>query len=310
MMPRRRDTTGQAGPTTTGQAGHARPVDLTPASEHRAGAAPPGYGGSPFQDVRRGPILSETLASQLLLQQAVADAQRQLLQLSRPTDAARVLITFVESLGGEVVPAHTSGPDVIPVDLTFGFADAVVPAAPRGSQVRAQLEATLPRLVQDASRLVGLLSAVADQVDLDTTDLLTRLPSLDRFRRIVDRAVAGDVVVALTIDDAGTVTATHGRARWDAQMQLAADLIRSQLRAGDHAGRIGEASFGLLLIRTSPADAQAIADRIVRAWEHDRSVTVRLRSTVVAVQEDGGGVTLELLRQRLGLGSASRQVTS
>lgn len=91
--------------------------------------------------------------------EAVAAAYRaalELLHLDEAADATRVLGDLVEDLGGRVVPAAAGDPEALPVDLSFGFGEPVLPAATPMSVARMRLEFLLPELVEAARRMVDL----------------------------------------------------------------------------------------------------------------------------------------------------------
>jgi hypothetical protein len=63
---------------------------------------------------------------------AVFDATRALFRLRTGGSARLVAEHLVRELGGQLVPAGTDGPDVIPVDVSFGDGEPRLrPAAPR-----------------------------------------------------------------------------------------------------------------------------------------------------------------------------------
>jgi hypothetical protein len=61
---------------------------------------------------------------------AVHEATRSLLRLSTGRDARRVAEHLVRELGGVLVTARSDDPGVIPVDVSFGDGEPLLPAAP------------------------------------------------------------------------------------------------------------------------------------------------------------------------------------
>ena len=86
-------------------------------------------------------------------------AALELLRLEEAAEAPRVLSDLVEDLGGRVVPAAEADDDALPVDLSFGFGEPVLPAATPLSIARMRLEFLLPELVEAARRMVDLQRA-------------------------------------------------------------------------------------------------------------------------------------------------------
>jgi DNA-binding transcriptional MerR regulator len=88
---------------------------------------------------------------------AVHEATRGLLRAVSPEDVTTVLVHLVERLEGAVGPASLDDGSVIPVDLSFGEGEPLLPYAPAFSVARLRLEAILPQLVEDARMTVGRL---------------------------------------------------------------------------------------------------------------------------------------------------------
>jgi DNA-binding transcriptional MerR regulator len=86
-------------------------------------------------------------------------AARRLLVLRSPSEAADVLTDLVHELGGEVVPATYGDEDALPIDLSFGTGEPIVPSAPQMSLARMRLEFILPELVEAARHVIELLRA-------------------------------------------------------------------------------------------------------------------------------------------------------
>ena len=87
---------------------------------------------------------------------AVFDATRSLFRLRSGSSARLVAEHLVRELGGQLVPAGSDGPDVIPVDVSFGDGDPLLPAAAPGSVARALLERHLATFLLDARLVLQL----------------------------------------------------------------------------------------------------------------------------------------------------------
>ena len=144
------------------------------------------------------------------------------------------------------------------------------------------------------------------------TDPLTELAnrrgleaSLQRLTRrsaFDDRAVS---CVLIDIDDFKDVNDTFGHAAGDRVIRAVADQVRSCLRPGDVAARVGGDEF-VAVIDASPAEAEAIARRIAAAVDEmeledeGRVVTVSVSIGVSEVAPETERVT-ELLEQAQSL---------
>lgn len=84
---------------------------------------------------------------------------RALLRLRTPDKAPALLIHVVETLGGEVVPADEAPADALPIDLSLGMGDPILPTAEAYTLARMRLESVLPALVEDAQIVVDRLRA-------------------------------------------------------------------------------------------------------------------------------------------------------
>ena len=82
------------------------------------------------------------------------DATRQLLWIESPSEAGPVLASLLTRLGGRLALAADA--DALPFDLPIAAAEAVRPAAPRGSAARRRLISIMPAVSADAARAVRL----------------------------------------------------------------------------------------------------------------------------------------------------------
>lgn len=70
-------------------------------------------------------------------------------------EVSEILCKMVRELGGGVVRARLQDGWTLPVDLSFGAGDPVVPVAEPWSRARDQLEQALPRMVERARRIAA-----------------------------------------------------------------------------------------------------------------------------------------------------------
>src|SRR3954447_17576712 len=76
-------------------------------------------------------------------------AMTELLRISGAEAAAGVLIRVVAELGGTTLPARLAGDDALPLDLSCGHGDPLLPVAAAGT-ARTRLETMLPALLEEA----------------------------------------------------------------------------------------------------------------------------------------------------------------
>lgn len=123
-------------------------------------------------------------------------------------------------------------------------------------QTNQQLEQKVNERTQDLQRLT--------EVD-PLTDLLNRRGMLDRFEREISRQArqSGSLgMLLLDLDHFKSVNDTYGHAAGDVALCATANILRSNKRSYDHAGRWGGEEFLLLLPDCSEHDLLSIAERI------------------------------------------------
>jgi hypothetical protein len=89
----------------------------------------------------------------------VLGAMRSIIRAQRVRDVVEVLTAVVRVIGGDVVAVGDATSDTLPLDLSLGEGDPMLPTAPTFSVVRLRLEQVLPDLVEDARAVAALLRA-------------------------------------------------------------------------------------------------------------------------------------------------------
>jgi DNA-binding transcriptional MerR regulator len=96
------------------------------------------------------------------LLETVHEATRGLLYITSAREATEILAAAVHRLGGSTIPASQADSQALPIDLSFGEGEPILPVAEPLSLARMQLEQVLPGLVEDARRAVQLLRRSED----------------------------------------------------------------------------------------------------------------------------------------------------
>ena len=220
--------------------------------------------------------------------EVLAWATRDLLHAESAEEVAGIVAHAIDRLGGQVVPAHLDDPDALPLDVSFGVSEPMLPTAPEGTAAARQLQRYLPGLVADARRVADTILRTA-QLSADVaTDPVTDLETRATFVRELNRLREHDavVVVRLTVpepppgEDDGL----------EEVVRTFADHLRDRLHRGDHAARIEEDEFGILLRGTGAAGTTVEVARLRSGWEDirpDVSLTIG-----VAPYRDSGTATL------------------
>lgn len=213
--------------------------------------------------------------------EVVLEATRALLWIRTPADARAVTTDVVRALGGEVVPADADHADALPVDVSFGDGEPVVPRAGRATEARMLLERHLPSLVGDVRRALELGAQVDRLAEAASIDSLTGLPNRRMLGRALGRLQAGDVVIMLDLDNFKQVNDTLGHDAGDQVLRTMGRTLRATVRVRDDVGRYGGEEFVVIL--RGGDGAEPFLQRLRRAWEESRPNRVTFSAGVARV---------------------------
>jgi DNA-binding transcriptional MerR regulator len=141
-------------PPTTGQ------VEASARVLERAGSSHPSGRAAMVRQRQRTVTASGQPDWDML--QATHQATRALLYIASAREATEVLVAAVHRLGGSTTPARQADARALPIDLSFGDGEPILPVAEPFTLARMQLEQALPGLVEDARRAVQLLRRSED----------------------------------------------------------------------------------------------------------------------------------------------------
>jgi diguanylate cyclase (GGDEF)-like protein len=210
---------------------------------------------------------------------AVHEATRSLFRLRNGGDARRVAENLVRELGGQLVPAGTDDPSVIPVDVSFGEGEPLLVTAPPGSAARTLLERHLPSFVQDARDLLQLSGRNQRLAESASTDLLTGLPNRRMLDRALGRLAAEDIVIMLDLDHFKQVNDTLGHAAGDEVLRAFGRVLHGTVRGRDIVGRFGGEEF--LIVLAPPGNADVFLTRLRTEWLSQRPLPVTFSAGIV-----------------------------
>lgn len=145
------------------------PPGESPATgQAEASAGPLAASGSSGTSVRAAPVRQRRRTAAAAGQpdwealETVHQATRGLLYITSAQEATEILAAAVHRLGGSTIPAGQADSWALPIDLSFGDGEPILPVAEPLSLARMQLEQILPGLVEDARRAVQLLRRSED----------------------------------------------------------------------------------------------------------------------------------------------------
>jgi GGDEF domain-containing protein len=237
---------------------------MTTAREHaralrrhaRTWFAPPGAPATPDPDLRATTPDPATV---------IAWATRDLLRAESSEDVARIVANTIDVLGGWVVPATTDDPSALPLDVSFGMSEPMLPTAPPDSPALDALTRHLPGFVADARQANDVIVRTAHLATDVATDPVTGLQTRATFTRELGRLREEDAVVVLrvTVPEPDEPEADDGL---EDAVRAFASYLQAQRGPSDHAARLEEDEFGLLLRQTGIAGTTVAVERLRRSW--------------------------------------------
>jgi hypothetical protein len=138
-----------------------------------------------------------------------------LLRISTAAEARHVGEELVRGLGGDFVTARNESGSAIPVDVSFGDGEPLLPAAPIDSAARSLIERYLPPYLLDASHALELSMRGERLAESASTDALTGLPNRRMIDRALGRLAGGDTVIILDLDHFKAVNDDFGHSVGD-----------------------------------------------------------------------------------------------
>ncbi len=217
--------------------------------------------------------------------EAVLEATRALLWISSPTDARSVTADLVDGLGGDVATARDNASHSLPIDLSFGDGEPVVPCAAPGSTARRLLERHLPSFVEDARRAVGLGSQADRLAEAASIDTLTGLQNRRMLGRALGRLEPTDVVVMIDLDHFKQINDTYGHLVGDRVLQAMGRALLNSARERDSIARYGGEEFAVILRGSD--DPEAFLRRLRQTWERERPQPTTFSAGIARVGERG-----------------------
>ena len=218
--------------------------------------------------------------------EAVVDATRRLLWIDSPADAVAVVSSLIADLGGSLAPARIVHREALPVDVSFGEGEPLLPVAAPLSVARMLLERHLPMFMLDAQRALELAGKTARLTEAAFIDALTGLAN----RRMLDRSLCRlrpeDLVIMIDLDHFKAVNDTLGHAEGDRVLHILGRTLMANLRARDLAGRYGGEEFVVIL--TDAGGPEAFLVRLRRGWEAARPHPITFSAGVAAARPDPG----------------------
>ena len=213
----------------------------------------------------------------------VLNATRALLWIETAADASAVARDLVEDLGAVTVAALASTDDALPVDLSFGVGEPVLPAAPRLSVARMLLERHLPIFVRDAQRALELADQTSRLTVDASIDSLTGLANRRMLSRALGRLRPGDTVIMIDLDHFKAINDTVGHQEGDRVLRILGQTLAAYVRATDRVGRYGGEEFVVIASESRPEPFLA---RFRLEWEKARPYPITFSAGIAPARPD------------------------
>jgi diguanylate cyclase (GGDEF)-like protein len=187
-----------------------------------------------------------------------------------------------------VIPLHGPQEEIIGVIWVDEPEDRLVPGQERLQALRI--------FANQAASALTLATQFEQMRYLADHDPLTQLPNRRAFMRELERAVpeaaeadAQLAVIVLDLDGLKELNDRHGHAAGDDCLIRVGRLLRTELRPGDQAFRIGGDEFAILLPRTNVQGAAEVTARLVEWLERSsRSSVLRVEASFGAAATGAG----------------------
>jgi diguanylate cyclase (GGDEF)-like protein len=213
----------------------------------------------------------------------VLNATRALLWIETAADASAVARELVEDLGGVTVAALAPTDDALPVDLSFGVGEPVLPAAPRSSVARMLLERHLPIFVRDAQRALELADQTSRLTVDASIDSLTGLANRRMLSRALGRLRPGDTVIMIDLDHFKAINDTVGHQEGDRVLRILGQTLAAYVRARDRVGRYGGEEFVVIASESRP---EPFLTRLRLEWEKARPYPITFSAGIAPARPD------------------------
>jgi diguanylate cyclase (GGDEF)-like protein len=230
-----------------------------------------------------------TLSAELAATQA-------LLRARSAAEVGAIVSTLVRDLGGTLVPARCADPTTsIPVDVSLGLSEPMLPAADPVSVAAMRLGAVLPEFVASARLVLAGVQAELRRDEESRRDDLTGLLTRRAWMRRLSSAVPGDSVCLIDLDHFKATNDTNGHAAGDEALRAFGALMLRTFREDDACGRLGGDEF---VCFTPGLDGRGLAARceeVRTRWESERpaaAAQIGLTIGVAEVGEEGGRAAL------------------
>ncbi len=230
---------------------------------------------------------------------ALAYAATRAILRARDAEAAQsALVDLCRGLGAEVVAAEDDVPGSLPIDMTVGDGDPLLPAS-EDPRVRTDLRKYLVPAISDARDVVERGLSSERLVKRATRDPLTGLWSRRSLTIAINRLGVGDCLALLDLDHFKSINDNFGHAAGDAVLAGFGTFLKEGVRDHDIAGRLGGEEFVVIFPQTAVDQAVVVLERLRSTWPAAAPQRSTFSTGVAQVQvtTEGGEVAGQIALQ-------------
>lgn len=214
-------------------------------------------------------------------------ATRSILRTRDTLAAQHVVLTLCRALGAEVALAEADLPDSVPMDMSLGEGEPLLPVT-GDPRIRGLLTRYLAPAVSDARAMVERRHTSERLVQMATTDVLTGAWSRQSLTFAINHARFGDCVALIDLDHFKTVNDTLGHDAGDTVLAAFAAHLRAGVRDRDMVGRYGGEEFVVVFPATPLGDACAVVNRLRDSWRAASLTPITFSAGISVVGEFEG----------------------
>ncbi len=193
------------------------------------------------------------------------NATRDILRARDASAAQEAVLTLCRGLGASLMKADGDQSGALPIDLSLGEGDPVLPVAVDPA-LREALTRFLVPAVSDARTVVERGLSSERLVESATRDALTGLWGRRSLSIAINRSRPGDCLALLDLDHFKSINDTLGHDAGDVVLAEFASHLRGGVRDRDIVGRLGGEEFVVIFPNTEMLEARAVLERLRMSW--------------------------------------------
>ena len=209
-------------------------------------------------------------------------ATRSLLRTRDALAAQQIVFTLCRALGAEVATADADLPDSVPIDISLGEGEPMLPVT-SDPRVRTLLSRYLVPAVSDARSMVESRLSSERLVQMATMDTLTGVWSRASLTYAVNHMSRGDCVALIDLDHFKNINDTLGHDAGDTVLASFAAHLRAGVRDRDMVGRLGGEEFVVVFPATTIEGAYDVLSRLRASWQTSSPLPITFSAGIAGV---------------------------